>query len=79
VTQAEMKVVRYIAEQASDLYAAGMGNKPIFDNRDRMRASIGQYVAEQVALINVPGSLAEWVIAANHQEEAARMAQEKTT
>jgi hypothetical protein len=67
VTDAERKAVGYIVRQACDLYAATMGNKPIYENRGHMREYIGQSVDAQVALLNVPGVLAEWLIAANSE------------
>lgn len=69
MTDAERKVIRYIAEQACDLYAATMGNKPIYDNRDRMRTVVGQHVAAEIALLGSPGYLTEYLIAANRKSE----------
>ena len=65
MTPAERKAVGYIVRLASDMYAATMGDKPIYENRHRMREDIGQRVDADIALLDVPGSLAEWVIAAN--------------
>lgn len=68
MTPQERKVVGAIARQASDLYAAGAGNNPVFPNRDHMREVIGQFVDERLALIGDPPDekmMAEWLIVAN--------------
>jgi hypothetical protein len=69
MTPAERKAIGYIVRQSCDLYAATMGDKPIWDNRHRMREGIGQRVDAEMALLDVPGSLAEWIVAANRMRE----------
>jgi hypothetical protein len=74
VTPAERKAVGYIVRQACDLYAATMGDKPIYENREHMREYIGQHVDGEMPLLT-GGYLAEYVIAAND----ARLTREETT
>jgi hypothetical protein len=72
MTPAERKAVGRVVEIACDLYAATMGNQPIYDNRDRMREAIRQSVAAEIALFDSPGYLAEYLIAANREERRGR-------
>jgi hypothetical protein len=68
MTGAERKAVGYIVRLASDLYAATMGNAPIYDNRTQMREAIGQSVDADIASLNQAEVLADWVVAANQKE-----------
>jgi hypothetical protein len=65
MTDAERKAVVYIVRLATDMVVATLGNTPVWDARDRLREGISQRVAGEIALLNSPGALAEWVIAAN--------------
>jgi len=69
VKPAERKAVGYLIRSASDLYAAGKGNAPIWDNRKHMREVIAQSVEEKMALFDVPGYLGELIVAANAPAE----------
>ena len=71
MTPAERKAVSYIVRMASDMYAATMDNQPIWDNRHRMREGIGQRVDAEMALLDSPGALAEWIVAANREKADA--------
>ena len=65
MNRAERKAVGYLIRQASDLYAATAGNKPVYLSRKHMREVIAQYVEERMALFSVDGYLAEILVAAN--------------
>jgi hypothetical protein len=65
MTTAERKAVGYLIRQASDLYAAGVGNKPVWEGREIMRESIAQYVEEKMPLFDSDGYMAEVLFAAN--------------
>jgi hypothetical protein len=65
MTPAERKAVGYLIRQACDLFAAGEGNRPIWERRKIMREAIAQPVEEAMAGFAVEGVLAETLIAAN--------------
>jgi hypothetical protein len=65
MTDAERKAVGYLIRSAVDLAAATMGNKPIYPNRRHLREVVAQSVEEKMPLFDVPGYLAEVLVAAN--------------
>ena len=65
MTPAERKAVGYLVRQACDMYAATAGNRPVWDGRQHMREAVAQRVEESMALFDVPGWLAEILVAAN--------------
>lgn len=70
MNDAERKAIGYLIRSGADLFAATMGNKPIWDNREHMREVIAQHVEAEMALFDVPGYLAEILVAANSRQSA---------
>jgi hypothetical protein len=65
MTPAERKAVGRMVRLACDKVATAMGNAPIYPNRAKMREGVAQFVEQEMALLDTPGMLATWIIAAN--------------
>lgn len=53
LTSDQVRDLGLIAESASDLYAAMMGSKPIWENRDHMRMFFSQFIRERASLMHL--------------------------